>query len=301
MNNLVTVIIPSYNHSKYITQTIQSVISQSYQHIELIIIDDGSKDNSIELINSLESECIKRFDKYIFIHRENKGLCQTLNEAINISSGEYISIIASDDVMKKDKTLRQVDYLKKHPDCVGVFSGADIVKENGELLVSRKGSFKKYNFKDIILNEYLLFSPSATYKSCKLKKFTPYPNDILLEDWYMNLKITENGGYLIALTETLILYRRHSNNTSLQSSRLHDDRRKILSLFKNSPYYNMAKTALIYTIACESVSFNKKNTLLFLLKSTLMNPRLIFRKNTLVTIVKFILPKKYLKKKLEGQ
>ncbi|MDF2407245.1 glycosyltransferase [Morganella morganii] len=301
MTKLVTIIIPSYNHSRYIGKTIKSVLLQTYTEIELIIIDDGSIDNSIAVINSYESECQSKLKKYTFIHRNNKGLCATLNEAIKISSGEYISIIASDDIMKKDKTLAQVNYLNSNIECVGVFSGADVIKENGELLVVRNGSNKKYYFKDIITNNYQLFSPSAMYRSLEIKEAGLYRTDILLEDWYMNLKLTEKTGYLIALPDVLICYRRHSSNTSLLSPRLHQDRKKILDLFANSIYYDHAKLELKYTIAYESVTFNKIKTLKYLLYCIFKNKKFALRRQTLVTIAKLFFPKKYLNKRLTGK
>lgn len=301
MDNLVTIIIPSYNHSRFIGYTIESIISQSYQNIELIIIDDGSTDNSIEIINNFKNICTQRFRKFIFINRENKGLCYTLNEGIKLSSGKYISIIASDDIMHHDKTTEQVDYLEHNSECVGVFSGADIIKENGALLSSKNGTNVKYYFNDIILNQYQLFSPSAMYRLENMIKTGLYPTDIILEDWYMNLKITEKSGYLISLKKPLISYRRHSSNTSLQTTRLHSDRQKILKLFENNILYKKANLELTYTIAYESVSFNKTRSVTYLLNSLLKNPFILFRRLTMVTIVKLFLPKKILNRRLTGK
>lgn len=89
---LVTVIIPSYNHERYISQSIESVVFQSYKNIEIIVIDDGSKDQSVTLINGLA-------DKYgfIVIARENRGVAKTLNEGIGLARGKYMSFLASDD------------------------------------------------------------------------------------------------------------------------------------------------------------------------------------------------------------
>ena len=91
---LVSVLIPSYNHSEYIEEAIQSVWAQTYPNIELIVIDDGSTDNSPTLISSL---CSASPIKMTFISKHNEGICNTLNQAIQLSSGKYISILASDD------------------------------------------------------------------------------------------------------------------------------------------------------------------------------------------------------------
>lgn len=100
MNPLVTIVIPSYNHSKYVINSIQSIIDQDYDNIELLVIDDGSTDNSVEVISNF-IECNKisdRFYRFKFIHRENKGLCATLNEGLKWSNGLYFSPFASDDI-----------------------------------------------------------------------------------------------------------------------------------------------------------------------------------------------------------
>ncbi len=96
---LVSVVIPCYNHENFVQDSIQSVIDQTYQNIELIIIDDGSKDGSVEKIQEMIPACQERFVRFEFRHRPNKGLSATLNEALEWCEGEYYSPIASDDII----------------------------------------------------------------------------------------------------------------------------------------------------------------------------------------------------------
>lgn len=302
MQKPISIIIPCYNHESFIQACIKSVIEQDYKNIELIIIDDGSKDNSVQKIEEMRVLCEERFEKFKFFHRPNKGLSATLNEALAYSSGVYISIIASDDIMyDATKTTKQIEFLERNPNCVGVFSGAAILKESGELDIVRRGSEKKYHFKDIILNNYQLFSPSATYRLNDIKKTGGYKNGIILEDWYMFLKLTQNGGYLYALNPAFIGYRRHQSNTSNNTGLLHSDRYKILSLFKESKYYEEAKHALLYTIGVESVTFDKKCTITNLIKVLFKQPSVFFQKRTFITLIKLLIPKKNLNKRLYGK
>ncbi|HCJ6574862.1 TPA: glycosyltransferase family 2 protein, partial [Acinetobacter baumannii] len=113
---LVSIIIPCYNHANFVQDCIQSVIAQTYQNIELIIIDDGSKDETVEKIQKLVTQCTERFVKFEFRHRPNKGLSATLNEALEWCQGEYFSAIASDDMMLNDKIEIQIDFLKNSID-----------------------------------------------------------------------------------------------------------------------------------------------------------------------------------------
>ena len=111
---MVSVVIPCYNHENFVQDSIQSVIDQTYQNIELIIIDDGSKDGSVEKIQEMIPACQERFIRFEFRHRLNKGLSATLNEALEWCQGIYYSAIASDDMMLPEKTKLQVEFLKEN-------------------------------------------------------------------------------------------------------------------------------------------------------------------------------------------
>lgn len=122
MKNLVSVIIPAYNHEKYIQETIQSIIDQTYSNIELIVIDDGSKDSTWEKIQEMKQICENRFSRVVFESQQNQGTCQTLNKLINYTQGEYIYIIASDDIAKPNAIETEYQFLSRHKNfalCVG--------------------------------------------------------------------------------------------------------------------------------------------------------------------------------------
>ena len=109
---LVSACIPAYNHEKYVAEAIESVINQDYKNIELIIINDGSKDKTNEVIMSFEEKCKERFVRFEYRNRENRGLSATLNEIIEWSQGKYFTGVASDDVMLKNKVSLLVDKLE---------------------------------------------------------------------------------------------------------------------------------------------------------------------------------------------
>ena len=103
---LVSVVIPCYNHESFVQDSIQSVIDQTYQNIELIIIDDGSKDGSVEKIKEMIPACQERFIRFEFRHRPNKGLSATLNEALEWCEGEFFSPLASDASFSASKIFK---------------------------------------------------------------------------------------------------------------------------------------------------------------------------------------------------
>src|SRR5665647_800828 len=128
---LISVAIPCYNHERYIQDCIKSVIDQDYENIELIIIDDGSSDNSVEKIKEMIPACEERFVRFGFRNRENKGLSATLNEAIEWCRGTYYSSIASDDVMLPKKTSTLLGYIEEDKDVAGIFCGVYILDSDG--------------------------------------------------------------------------------------------------------------------------------------------------------------------------
>ena len=109
MDSLVSIIMPSYNTAKFITESIQSVISQTYTNWELIIVDDCSSDDTDEIVSKFNDSRIKYFK-----NEKNSGAAITRNLALTIAKGEYIAFLDSDDLWKKDKLQRQIGFMKSN-------------------------------------------------------------------------------------------------------------------------------------------------------------------------------------------
>lgn len=133
---LVSVVISCYNHQDYISAAIQSVIDQDYRYLELIIIDDGSQDGSVQEIQRMIRACNKRFVRFEFRNRDNKGLAVSLNESLKWAQGKYFSVIASDDLMEKHKISSLVNKLEHIADNYAVaFGDASFIDNDGERLM----------------------------------------------------------------------------------------------------------------------------------------------------------------------
>jgi glycosyltransferase involved in cell wall biosynthesis len=104
-NPKVSVLLPVCNTERYVGETIRSIINQSFSDFELIIINDGSSDESLKIVQSFDDK------KIIVINQENQGLPTALNNAANFASGEYLARIDADDICRKDRFQKQVDYL----------------------------------------------------------------------------------------------------------------------------------------------------------------------------------------------
>ena len=132
---LVSVIIPCYNHQNYIESCLLSIMKQTYFAIELIIIDDCSKDSSVNIMKKNLEQLQQRFERVeIREHKVNKGLTKTLNEGLNLSRGNYIKVLASDDML--------------HPKCI-------------ELLVATMEQNKAY---DMLFSNGQYISETCSYE-----------------------------------------------------------------------------------------------------------------------------------------
>lgn len=235
--SLVSVIIPAYNHESFIGETIQSIINQTYQNIELIILDDGSKDSTWAKINEMKKECEKRFSRIIFETKQNEGTCKTLNKLINLSKGDFIYLIASDDIAKPNAIEKEVEFLNNNSDYSLAVGDNEIIDKNskrcywnkqqeivpnkgkifktfGEFLQSTKpfkftsekfGTYKTLYFGNYIPNGYLI--RKSVFKNTGL--FTP---EAPLEDWYLMLQISKYAK-MKYLNEILFSYRWYDGNT----------------------------------------------------------------------------------------
>lgn len=122
---LISVIVPVYNVEQYIEQTIRSVLAQTYPHFELIIVDDGSPDRSIEICQQFTDERIK------IIRQKNRGLAGARNTGIRHAKGEYLAFLDSDDLWLPEKLAKHVQHLDSSPEVGLSFSRSAFIDANG--------------------------------------------------------------------------------------------------------------------------------------------------------------------------
>jgi glycosyltransferase involved in cell wall biosynthesis len=184
---LVSVIVPCFNHEKFVLQCIKSILDQTYKYIELIVIDDGSKDQSICILKE-----INKIFNFKLIIQENRGLAATLNRGIKeFSSGQYLSFCASDDYWELDKIQKQVDFMennKFYPMCYG---RTYYVNEESEIINRAKDETLKGGsiFEDIFL--FKLHPPvNYMYRRDIFDELGFHQENVFAEDYDMNLKIS---------------------------------------------------------------------------------------------------------------
>ena len=125
----VTVLMPAYNAANYIGEAIDSVLQQSFDDFELLIINDGSTDNTTQVIRSYNDTRIILID-----HHVNHGIAAALNTGLSKAGGKYIARFDADDICSPERLQEQVSFLDNHPDYVLTGSDAEYISENGEHL-----------------------------------------------------------------------------------------------------------------------------------------------------------------------
>lgn len=235
---LVSIVIPCYNHSQFVQETIQSVIDQDYENIELIIIDDGSKDNSVEVIQEMIPACEERFVRFEFRYRPNKGLCATLNEALEWCEGEYFSPLASDDIALPHKTSFLI---KKHQQYDAAVVFGSVRKFNSEKAGEDLLLNCEHTLEDLMFIKNMPAAPASLMRADVIRNVGGFLEGVALEDLYMWLKLTSNGEKLYSFPEVVVKYRDHEANTIKRFEFMHKQRLKVLELFSSVPYYKEAR------------------------------------------------------------
>lgn len=231
---LVSVIIASYNHAAYIEASILSVLEQSYPNIELLVVDDGSRDDSVARIQALQA--VHGFD---FRTQANQGLSRTLNETIARAKGELIAPFGSDDIMLPERIAVQVAYMTDKPE-VGICAGAitTIDAQGRPLGRDRELPLRRLDFEDVFLDRKPgAPAPTLLFRREALERVGGFDPEVRLEDLMIELKITRAGYFIDILAEPLALYRVHESNTYKNYRFMVDNVLQTYARFSDHPDY----------------------------------------------------------------
>ena len=207
MNNnpLISVMMPTYNNAKYIKQAIESIYAQNYDNIEIIVVDDGSTDNTKEIVQQYKGI------KYFYI--EHKGIPFARNLVLEKSKGEYIAILDSDDYWLPEKLNMQIQYFKDHPDCEIVFTKFKNIIDNEKIRNDRITINEKN--REEKEKKHL---PTALIKKSLFEKYGVFDEDFQTgEDSELMFRFEKNGVNLNHYVATILYIRRlHGNNITLR-------------------------------------------------------------------------------------
>ncbi|MDB5114750.1 MAG: glycosyltransferase [Mucilaginibacter sp.] len=206
----ITVLMPAYNAEKYIGEAIESVLLQTYGDFELIIVNDGSTDGTVKIINSFNDERIS------VINQRNMGVAAALNTGIKYSRAPYIARFDADDICYPDRLEKQFNFLEQNPDYILVGSDADYILENNDFLFHFKCI--AHSHQEIMQKLYFycpFVHPTVMYKKESVCNAGGYPPDAHNFEDYLLWTSIANMGKLCNLPEPLIKYRLNSNSVTI--------------------------------------------------------------------------------------
>jgi glycosyltransferase involved in cell wall biosynthesis len=216
---LVSVYITNYNYGKFLQEAIESVLAQTFKYFELIIIDDGSTDNSREIISRYDG-----IENVFSLFQENRGLIRSSNVALNLARGKYIMRLDADDYITSQALEIMISELSRHPEAVLVFPDYYLIDETGELM----GEFKRHNFeKDVKLRDQPAHGACSMIRKDVLKSIGGYDPAFSMQDGYDLWLSIENLYPIRNINLPLFYYRQHDASLSKDESKLLETRSKI--------------------------------------------------------------------------
>ena len=214
MDKLISVVVPIYNVEKYLNKCVCSIVNQTYKNIEIILVDDGSKDNSGDIAN----EWCKKDKRIKVYHKANGGLSDARNYGIEQANGDYITFIDSDDYIDKNFLLYLYECMNKYCSDISI-CGRYSVYENGMKKCKYNEVFdKKYDFISAIreMNKFYYFDMSACTKLYKIELFKDirFPKGKLSEDYFVMYKLFKKAKSISYTSKPLYFYLQRQNSIS---------------------------------------------------------------------------------------
>lgn len=206
-SNLVSIITPTFNSEKYVSKTIKSTQAQTYTNWELLITDDCSTDNTIEIIKSFQEQDprIK-----LFVFKKNRGAGAARNNSIKKASGRFIAFCDSDDQWRAKKLEKQISFMKNNKLAFSCTS-YEVIDETGKKIRIEKPP-KQLNYKLMLCNNYVGCLTAIYDTNILGKQYMPTIRK--RQDWVLWLKIFQQIGQTQALDENLAIYLDRSRSIS---------------------------------------------------------------------------------------
>jgi glycosyltransferase involved in cell wall biosynthesis len=260
----ISVIIPAYNSEKTISYTIQSVLNQTFSNLELIVINDGSQDSTLEVITQIPDSRIQVFSY------PNAGGNVSRNRGLHRAVGEFVSFLDADDLWTRDKLQSQLKALQENVTAKVAYSWTDYIDKNGEFILSGKRvNFKGNVYENLLLNNFL--ENGSNPLICRKALITLGGFDESLsaaQDWDMWLRLASKFNF-ICVPSVQILYRISGNSVSSNLIRQEKSCLQVLktaykdkpSTLKNS--WNISLANLYKYLTCKALQkpFNRQKGL----------------------------------------
>lgn len=233
---LVSVLLASYNHARYVEAAVRSVMAQTGVSFELIVIDDGSPDESPEILKRLSQEL-----HFEFVFRPNRGLVPTLNEMLAKAGGEFICTLASDDTMLAGRLEKQSAYMLSHPGAVACFGQVRLMDAEGRLSVGADPRYlrgvPRVTFAELLLGEKELHGCTEMIRRGTLLDVGGYDERFKFEDYPLWLALSHRYGPLPVVPDVFCHYRETPAGMHHRLNFIYSQCLAAIALYKEEPLY----------------------------------------------------------------
>lgn len=249
-STLVSIIVPCFNQAKYLLETVESVISQTYTNWECIIINDGSSDNTKEVALDL----IKRDQRIYFINQVNQGVCMARNNAINKSKGKYILCLDADDLISPNFLVETVKLIEQNDDIkVATSTVCFFGRRKGKLIP------KSYSLEKLLAHNQLVVT--SLFRRSDFDRVGGFSNSMRegFEDWDFWIRMIKDGGKIECAEDAVFYYRllRSSRNSNIDNEKESRLRFKLWNNHKElySKYFVDPRDTFEYSKIAQSKEF----------------------------------------------
>jgi glycosyltransferase involved in cell wall biosynthesis len=228
---LVTIGIPNYNYASFVPHALNAVANQTYGNCEIIIVDDCSSDNSVEVIENWIKSYKGNFEITFIKNSFSHGIAKVSNIILNKAAGKYYQILDADDVILPDKITNQVTIIEESEKCAVVYSNIGVINDEGEIInndyLKRIGYDENLMPSGHVFSDLLKFNfipnPSTLIRTDSAKEIGGYDESIFIQDYYIYLSLSEHFDFIYQKDVTAY-YRLHgtslSNNNHKSAARI---------------------------------------------------------------------------------
>ena len=213
---ILSVIMPAFNAQAYIKEAVNSVLNQTFQDFELIIIDDASTDSTVKIIKNFIRKYPEKIKLVALKENQNCGGDKSANEGLKVATGKYIARMDADDVADITRFEKQLNFLKANPKIFLVGSNAYVINKNGTVIGEKLEPLSSEDIYSAYFGFHPLVHPTCMFKR-KLKNGKPFRYEIKYSannDYYTFFKLICQGYKFINLEEKLVKYRVHNSNAT---------------------------------------------------------------------------------------
>lgn len=242
---LISVLMPAYNHERYVEAAVRSVMEQGFPRIELLVVDDGSRDGTWGVLRRLRGECERRFERVEMVTQANQGTCGTMNRLCQMAKGDFVLVLASDDALLPDALSRLIAPMLADA-TVGVTVGRNELMDGDgrtcywdakqrtvyEKPLAAYETFDEFlkvatgvdafgdrfgDYRELLRLNHV--GNGALLRKTVLDRILPFTKEAPLEDWWLHLQLAKLTRYRM-IGERTFRYRWHDANNIKRSERM---------------------------------------------------------------------------------